>query len=288
MMRRIIRRGTIAGLGLLMLWAQDSAAETPLERGRYLMQGIVACGNCHTPQTPNGPAAGMEMAGQMVTDMALFTAYAPNITPDPETGIGSWSDDQIVAAIRDGRRPDGSLIGPPMPIHLYRGMSDRDVRAIVTYLRTVPPVRNAVPKSIYRIPLPPSYGPPVTAVAEVPRDDQVAYGAYLARPLGHCIACHTPMINGREDYENQLGAGGFVLDGPWGTTISRNITPHPEDGIAAWANAEIKRAITEGISADGGRLAPPMAYGYYRNISDADLDAVVAYLRTLRPRPSPE
>jgi mono/diheme cytochrome c family protein len=273
---------------LALLVPGAARAETLLERGSYLMNSIVACGNCHTPQTPNGPAPGMELAGQLVMKDAAFTAYAPNITQDRETGIGSWTDAEIITAIREGRRPDGSLIGPPMPIGLYRQMSDRDVRALVAYLRTVKPVKNAMPKSVYNIPLPPSWGPPVGQVPEVPRDDPVTYGAYLAGPLGHCIECHTPFVNGHPDFENQLGAGGFQFPGPWGVSVSANITPHPEDGIAGYSDAELKRLISIGLRPDGSRLMPPMGIAYYRHISDADLGAIIAYLRALKPVPSPE
>jgi mono/diheme cytochrome c family protein len=273
---------------LALLVPGAASAETLLERGTYLMRSIVACGNCHTPQTPDGPAPGMEMAGQFVIETPGFTAYAPNITQDKETGIGAWTDEQIIAAIREGRRPDGSLIGPPMPIGLYRQVSDRDVRAMVAYLRTVAPVKNVVPKSVYNIPLPPSYGSPVDQVPEVPRDDLVAYGAYLSGPLGHCIECHTPFVRGHPDFENQLGAGGFPFPGPWGVSVSANITPHPEDGIAGYSDAELKRIVSIGLRPDGSRLMPPMGIAYYRHISDADLKAIIAYLRALEPVPFPE
>ena len=92
-----------------------------------------------------------------------FDANAPNITPDKETGIGNWTDAQIIASIREGKRPDGTIIGPPMPIGLYPGMSDDDANAIVAYLRQVKPIRNKIPPSVYRIPLPPAYGPPWSA-----------------------------------------------------------------------------------------------------------------------------
>jgi mono/diheme cytochrome c family protein len=255
-------------------------AETPLERGTYLMHSIVACGNCHTQQGPDGPLPGMELAGGLLIEDEAFTVHTPNITPDPETGIGGWTDEQIIAAIREGRRPDGRIIGPPMPIGFYRNMADADVQAIVAYLRQVAPVRNAVPPSEYRIPLPESWGPPVTSVAEVPRDDPAVYGAYLAGPLGHCLECHTPLVAGVPDLD-RLGAGGNSFYGPWEVSVSRNITPHPEAGIGSWTDEQIKRAITQGISADGSRLLPPMGFFYYANITEADLDALVAYLRSM-------
>lgn len=273
-----------AGLAVSFFFTFASPhAETLLERGQYLMNGIVACGNCHTPQGPNGPVPGQELAGGSVFDEPVFKAYAPNITPDEETGIGSWSDDEILHSIREGKRPDGSIIGPPMPIGLYRGLSDRDGRSIVAYLRSIPAVRNEVPKSEYGIPLPPSYGPPVGEVPDVSRADKVAYGAYLSGPAGHCIECHTPLVRGRADFANRLGVGGNEFHGPWGTTVSRNITPHQKDGIGGWSDDEIKRAITQAVRPDGSPLLPPMGYGFYRNISDSDLDAIVAFLRAMRP-----
>lgn len=267
----------------LVLIAPAASAESRVERGRYLVQSIVACGNCHTPQGPQGPIAGKTLAGGLVVeDGPPYTAISANITPDRATGIGRWTDAQIAKAIREGRRPDGSLIGPPMPIDLYRDISDADVAAIVAYLRTVKPVRNKVAKSTYRIPLPPNYGPPVGKVPDVPRSDKVAYGRYLAGPLGHCIVCHSgPKDNGEPDIENKLGTGGMVFPGPWGQSVAANITP---TGLAKYTDAQIKTIVTTGVRPDGSRLKPPMGVPYYARMSPADLDALVAWLRTLPPR----
>jgi len=278
--------GAVAA-GCVALVAFAARAESPLERGTYLMHSIVACGNCHTPKGPNGELPGMELAGGFkITDDA-FVAMVPNITPDPETGIGKWTDAQIIAAIREGKRPDGSIIGPPMPIGMYRNMSDSDVKAIVTYLRQVKPVKNAVAKSEYKIPLPPSYGPPVTSVADVPRDDKVRYGGYLAGPLGHCMECHTKLENGVPDLAHRAGAGGNKFEGPFGVSISRNITPDPAHGIGKWTLAEFKTALGSGVRPNGERLKPPMGFGYYKNISDEDYESIWAYLRSLKPLDGP-
>ena len=278
----MVRDGSGTLVAVLFVIGHVSAghAETLLERGAYLMNGIVACGNCHTIQTPDGPMPGKELAGGMeIPEPGAFVAYVPNITPDVETGIGGWSDEEIIIAIRDGRRPDGSIIGPPMPIDLYRDLSDTDVQAIVAYMRNIPAVRNKVPASEYNIPLPPSYGPPVGSVPDVDPADTVAYGAYLAGPAGHCTECHSPAgPNGIPDRENRLGTGGFKFHGPWGVSISPNITPV---GIGNWSDDEIKTAITKGTRPDGSRLMPPMGISYYANINHRDLDAIVAYLRTL-------
>jgi len=268
----------VSALAVLVFSGGEGRTESLLERGTYLVRGVVACGNCHTPQGPNGPLPGMEMAGGLPIADAAFTAYGTNLTPDLETGIGGWTDEQIITAIREGRRPDGTIIGPPMPFSLYRDMSDRDVRAIVAYLRTLKPVKNAVPKSVYSFPLPPAYGPPVESVAEVSPGDTLAYGAYLAGPLGHCIECHSPMGPMGPDWKHEAGAGGLAFNGPWGTSYSANITP---THLGEWSDADIKKAITHGVRPDGSHMLPPMPVGYYSTMSESDLDAIVAYLRTL-------
>ena len=258
-----------------------NAAETVLDRGTYLMHGIVACGNCHTPKGPDGRAlTDQELSGGVVFDAPVFRAVAPNITPDKETGIGKWTDAQIIDAIRNGKRPDGSTIGPPMPISFYRNISDADVRAIVAYIRSVKPVLHQVEKSNYQIPLPASYGPPVTHVADTPRSSHLTYGHYLAN-IGHCMECHTPQVQGHADM-SRIGAGGQQLPAfPAGMTVSANLTPANANGIAHWTNAQVETAITTGVRPDGRRLALLMAFDWYRNIDKADLDAVVVYLRTL-------
>jgi mono/diheme cytochrome c family protein len=266
----------------LALVAISATAETSLERGAYLVQGIAACGNCHSTRGPEGLVPGMEMAGMPdFFELPEFKIHSPNITPDPETGIGDWTDEQVIVAIREGRRPDGTMLGPFMPFELYRELSDTDAQAIVAYLRSLPAVRQEVPRSVFNIPIPDSYGPPVNDVPDVPRDDPVTYGAYLAGPVGHCIECHTPLTESGFDYANNLGAGGNVYPGPWGTSVSVNITP---SGLAQRSDEEIKTMISQGIRPDGSRMMPPMGYRYYANISPADLDAIVAYLRSLPPK----
>jgi mono/diheme cytochrome c family protein len=286
---RRINLGSRAAAALILGAALGTSHANPdalVTRGAYLVEGIAACGNCHVQRDPSGkPLADRGLSGGMVFDYPPFTARASNITPDKETGIGSWTDEQLARAIREGIRPDGSVIGPPMPIPFYRDVSDDDLKAIVAYLRAQPAVRNPVAKSEYRMPLPPAYGPPITAqVSAPPRSDPVAYGAYLAGPLGHCMECHTPMDKGHPDMA-RLGAGGNPFKGPWGVAVARNLTPHPS-GLQDWSDAEIARAIREGVRRDGSPLKPPMAYAWYRNIDDADMRALVAYIRSLKPLPA--
>ena len=274
-------------IALCALAASSAAAEDKalIGRGKYLMDSIVACGNCHVQRGEKGqPLLDKGLSGGMVFDEAPFKAYAPNITPDAETGIGRWTDAQLAKAIREGIRPDGSVIGPPMPIMFYRGLADGDLKAIVAYLRAQPAMKNKVPKSEYRMKLPPSYGPAITQKVVSPgRKDPVKYGAYLAGPLGHCLDCHTPWVKGIPDM-GRAGAGGNPFRGPWGVAVSRNLTPH-ETGLKGWSDAEIARAIREGVRRDGTPLKPPMAFGWYKNIRDQDMKPLIAYLRSLKPLP---
>lgn len=279
-------------LPLSIIFSSIVSAQTQNEiiaRGAYLAEGILGCGNCHTPKSENAEAiSDMKFAGAFVIEEPGVNAYASNITMDIETGIGSWSDAEIIRGIRDGIRPDGTLIGPPMPSPFFRDISDNDVRAVVAYMRTIEPVSNVVPTSEYTIPLPPAYGPPVGEVLDVSRDDSLAYGTYLAVTLGHCIECHTPMIEGRHDF-TRTNEGERVFPNLFDlghTVVSRNITPHPELGIGHWTDNELKRAITRGISRDGRQHLAGMAYPYYATMNDEDLDAIIVYLRSVPPSPA--
>ncbi len=169
-----------------------------------------------------------------------------------------------------------------MPIEFYRHLSDADLAAIIAYLRAQPAVANAVPKSKYNIPLPPSYGPAVKNVKAPPATDQLKYGEYLAQ-IGHCMECHTPRDEKGAPKNGQLGSGGMVFKGPWGESVSRNLTPH-ESGLKNWTDAQIAKAIREGADRDGKPYKPPMAFTFYRNINDADMAALIAYLRSLKPQ----
>lgn len=254
-----------------------------VERGKYLMESVVACGNCHFARGDKGqPLFDKGLSGGMLFDEPPFKAYAANITPDPDTGIGKWTDAQLAKAIREGVRPDKSVIGPPMPIEFYRRFSDADLGAIIAYLRAQPSVRNAVPRSSYNIPLPPDYGPAVTNIKAPAASNKVKYGEYLAN-IGHCMECHTPRNDkGMLEHARQ-GAGGQVFKGPWGASVSRNLTPHAT-GLKDWTDAQIARVIREGVDRNGQPYKPPMAFAFYKNINDTDMSALIAYLRSLKPQ----
>lgn len=280
--------------------ASATAQASAQERGRYLVTTIMACGNCHTPKDAQGrPVPGKELSGGGVGfDIPPFAGTAPNITPDRETGIGRWSDDEIKRAITQGARPNhgplaGKPLGDPMASNFFKALLPADLDAVVAYLRSIPAVRNATPPPVYRMPVKrEAFAEAERGFTERDLTDKVRRGAYLAT-IAHCLECHTPMQQGALQFGTALGAGGrpflpsFVKGLPesWKGAVSRNITPHPEQGIGKWSDAEIKRAITQGIGRDGRKLELPMAFAWYAGIRDEDLDAIVAYLRSLPPQP---
>jgi mono/diheme cytochrome c family protein len=273
-------RGILAVV-VLAVTAASASAQADLQRGDYLVNTIMTCGNCHTPKGPPAAIVGKDFSGGLSWDEPPFKVTAPNITQDKDTSIGNWSFDDIKKLLRTGQRPNGVQIATVMPTGFYKIVTDRDMNAIVAYVRTLKPVNNKVADPIYKMPQVPQTVPggeqPYT---EAMMNDKVKHGFYLAT-IAHCMECHTPMDKGQRLFSTRLGAGGFEFPGPWGVSVSRNITSSKEKGIGAWTDAEIKTAITQGKSRDGSPLKPPMGFDYYAKVSDKDLDDIVGYLRTV-------
>jgi mono/diheme cytochrome c family protein len=281
----MVRSGVFGLVGMLAATVA-AGAQSPLERGSYLVNGVLTCGNCHTPRGPGGVFAMDKQlsGGPQEWDTPAFKVKGANITPDRETGIGSWTDAEIKRAMVEGVRPNGTQIAPIMPYGFYKVFSTADLDAVVAYLRSVPAVSNKVQASVYKAPL--HAETPVGAdkpLAPADLSDPVKRGFYLVT-IGHCMECHTPRVNGQMDFAKDLGKGGEEFIGPWGVSVARNITSHRDKGIGAWTDAEIKRAITQGVRKDGTPLKPPMGYPLYAHMSEADLNDVVAYLRTVPPK----
>jgi mono/diheme cytochrome c family protein len=275
----------LAALALTAAMTGAASAQSDLaKRGDYLVNTIMTCGNCHTPKGPPAAIAGKDFSGGLTWDEPPFKVTAPNITQDKETGIGAWSDAEIITVLRTGKRPNGVQIAEIMPSAFYGIITDNDMKAIVAYLRTLKPVANKVPDPIYKMQVPhhafPGSDKPYT---EAMMSDPVKKGFYLAT-IGHCLECHTPMGPRGREFADKLGAGGFNFTGPWGVSTSRNITSSKTKGIGAWTDTEIKTAITQGKSKDGSPLKPPMGFAHYAKMTDGDLNAVVAYLRTVPPK----
>src|SRR5215831_9163019 len=278
----MIMRAALLLTTLSIALAGAAIAQSDLvKRGDYLANGILTCANCHSPKGPPAVVAGKDFSGGLSWDEPPFKVTAPNITPDKETGIGTWTDAEIKTLMRTGIRPNGVHIAMVMPTGFYHIMTNLDLNAVVAYLRTLKPVRNKVDDPVYKM----LQVEHIIAGGEKPftegmMKDKLKKGFYLVT-IGHCMECHTPMEKGVRQWDSRLGAGGFEFPGPWGVSVSRNITSSKTKGIGAWTDAEIKRAITDGISKDGSKLKPPMGNQYYATVTSNDLDAIVAYLRTV-------
>jgi mono/diheme cytochrome c family protein len=279
-------RLVIMSAAALVAAAGTADAQTSLERGSYLVNAVMACDGCHTPR----PGGVFDMTrrfsgGSQVWDEKAYTVRGTNITPDRETGIGSWSEGDLKRALTEGIRPSGAHLAPQMPFAFYKILTPGDLDALVAYIRSTEPVRNQVPPPVYKeathaVLIPGAEKPLGTEALS----DPVKRGFYLAT-LAHCMECHSRRPDGVQDYTNWSGKGGAEFTGPFGKVTARNITSHPTAGIGAWTDAEIKRALTHGVARDGRAFKLPMARQvYFSKMSDDDLDAIVAWVRTIPPR----
>jgi mono/diheme cytochrome c family protein len=280
----MIRLGMV-GLAALLATATAASGQTPIARGDYLVNGLLTCNNCHTPRGPGGvlDVSKQFSGGPQTFDEPTFTAKGANITSDPETGIGKWSMDDIKHALRTGMRPNGAQLAPVMPYAFYKVFTPGDIDAVAAYIHSIPAVSNKVQPPVYKAALHPESPPAADRpMAEADLNDPVKRGFYLAT-IAHCMECHTPVVNDHHDFQN-LGKGGQEFKGPWGVVQSRNITSDKEKGIGALTDAEIKQAITQGIRKDGTHLKGPMGFAMYAKMTPGDLDAIIAYLRTVPPK----
>ncbi len=260
-----------------------------LERGRYLVEGPLHCFYCHSRLDTHSPGApplpGMKGGGSIMPDGDEFgRVVAPNISPDLETGAGAWSDDMLVRAIREGIGHDGRALFPIMPYRNLRKLPDEDVASVVAYLRSIPPVRNPLPKTELSFPfnmLVETLPEPITGPVALPDlSTTIKRGEYLVT-LGNCGNCHTPMDEGKPVAGLEF-AGGFILKGVSRKGVaSANITPDPS-GISYYDEALFLKVMHTG-RAGARNLDPVMPWGYFRNMTDNDLRAVFAYLCTIGP-----
>ncbi len=268
---------------VLVMWLAcigPAAAQDAVQRGEYLVHAG-GCASCHTA------AGGLPFAGGRALTTPFGTFYSPNITPDPETGIGRWTDAQFLRALREGRRPDGASYFPVFPYPSFTNIGNADVLAIKAYLFSLTPARQT--NRAHDVALPFSWhflqigwrllffreGP---YLADPSHDATYNRGAYLVTALAHCGECHTP--------RNMLGAVKPTLalagthDGPDGQTVP-NITPDRKTGIGDWGSDDIvtllKTGRTPEESAVKGAMREAVQDGL-RFLTDADLQAIATYL----------
>jgi mono/diheme cytochrome c family protein len=213
-----------------------ASAETLVERGSYLVNAVMGCDGCHTPR-PGGvfDLSKRFSGGSQVWDETAYTVRGSNITPDPETGIGSWSEADIKRALTEGVRPSGVPLAPQMPFAFYKILTPRDLDAVAAYIKSVAPVRNQVPPPVYKAAMHAELIPDgEKPIAEEALRDPVKRGFYLAT-IAHCMECHARRPDGTQDHVNWNGKGGYTFKGPFGEVVARNISSHKTTGIGAWS-----------------------------------------------------
>ena len=214
-----------------------------IERGRYLVEALTACDNCHTPRGPAGYDFSSRLSGgaQTFSDKS-YVVRGPNISPDRETGVGAWTDEELRAAIVDGVGRDGRL-APVMPSDSYKPLTARDLDAIIAFLRSATPIRAPLQSPQQRSG---EWAPRLMQGAAAAFDDasladKNTRGLYAAS-LARCMSCHSEEVDGAPDYHNRLGAGGKTFRNAAGVVVASNITSHPVKGVGAWSDDDLKRA----------------------------------------------
>jgi len=259
-----------------------------IERGRYLVEGPAHCGECHGAVDP--PAAsrvGRPLIGGMEFKLPVGTFRVPNITTDRETGIGNVKDEALARMIRYGVKPDGHAALPFMP---YAELSDHDLTAIISYLRTQKPVKHQVPEHdinpLGRIvqayvlaPKGPSQ-PPRKSFAPEPT---AAYGEYLSRNVGNCVMCHTKVDMRTGAFAGPMFGGGAEHDAVGNSNkkfLTPNLTPDPRWGwLQGWSeDAFVARFHGGRVHSDS-----PMPWESFQRMTDDDLRALYRYFQTLPP-----
>jgi mono/diheme cytochrome c family protein len=263
-------------------------ARTPLEsRGRHVLRIAVGCG-CHGLNFAGWKQGGPDLLPRTLPYGERFVGPygvlpAPNITPDRETGIGTWSDEQIARAIRDGLHPSGARLHPIMPYPAYHGMADSDITALVTFLRRLRPVKNRVTGKELTAPVPEPG--PLPPAPEWPPESGVALGKYLVENISTCGDCHTPH-GPSGPMPGMLLAGNVLPRGSRGAEIVPNITSDPKTGIGRWSQNEIARYLRTGSRPDGGLAQSLMAgliFISFSHLTKKEAQAIAVYLKSIPP-----
>ncbi|WP_038383244.1 MULTISPECIES: c-type cytochrome [Bradyrhizobium] len=282
--------GLMLALSPIAASAQQKAADPAvLAKGEYLARAG-DCIACHTARE------GKTFAGGLPMKTPFGTLYTSNITPDPQTGIGTWTSDQFYQMMHNGRFPDGGLVYPAMPFASYTKVTREDSDAIYAYLRTVPPVRQLNKPHDLTFPFnnrslilgwrtlffrEGEFKPDPTKSAEWNR------GNYLVEGLGHCGMCHTPINALGGSKQSQAFEGGLIPMQYW---YAPSLTSNKETGLGDWTIEEIVDYLRKGVSAKGAVYGPmaEVVYNSLQYLNDDDVRAMAVYLKGLAQGGPPE
>jgi mono/diheme cytochrome c family protein len=277
--------------------AKEDSVKNVLARGEYLVKHVAACLDCHSkrdftkyagPIVPGTEGMGGEKFDNKLLAAIPGTVYARNITPDPETGIGNWTDEEILRAITQGINKNGDTLFPLMPYPNFNRMAKEDLLSIIAYIRTLKPIKNSVPARQLLIPVSMTYPHNLQKSVDQnpppPLNDQVKYGEYLVT-VADCGTCHTPFVKGQPDFKRMFAGGNTFHTGLF-TVTTANITSDSATGIGSWTeerflNKFIPYRDEKGYNFDPGKENTMMPLTVYAGMTDNDLKAIYAYLRTI-------
>lgn len=291
-------------VGVTSVGASPNHQDDVIAHGKYIAT-IAGCTSCHTPYTADFQKPPQDLTIEQIQMLAFNgkdaldqdkllsgnqpfdlgpagIVYSRNLTPDEETGLGKWTDDQIRTAVKTGALPNGSVLFPLMPYHVFNGMADADLDAVIAYLRSVKAVKSLTQEETVSLAGLQSI-PNRTGIIAPDSSDKAARGAYLVNNVVTCTDCHTPVdpATGAPQMDKYL-AGGQPYEGPWGIVYGGNITPDKETGIGNWTEEEIKAALLSGVRNDGRRLIL-MPWYAYSSLTPEDADAIAYYLKNELP-----
>jgi len=270
-----------------------------IARGRYLAVNVAGCADCHSTRDftkYSGPIVpGTQGQGGFLFDQKLAgvpgMVYARNITPDPETGIGSWTDEEILRALTQGISKNGDTLFPIMPYPNYNRMAKEDLLSIIAFIKTLKPIKNKVPERTLFAPISMFYPaahlqPSIENNTRPGKGDMVKYGEYLVN-AADCATCHTPMTPTGPDMSKRL-AGGYHFNVGSFEVTSANITPDMTTGIGKWTEEQFLTKFTqyrdhENYNYNAGKDNTIMPVSLIAGMEDYDLKAIFAYLRTVPP-----
>ncbi len=266
----------------------DFTDDDPLVRGQYLADAA-DCLACHTAE------GGEAFAGGRAFVTEFGTIYSPNISPDPDTGIGSWTDEDFVAAVHEGVAPGGERYYPAFPYAAYTYLTTDDVLAIKAYLFSQPAVSNVAPENTLRFPYDQRwlmgfwamlYNPNTRFEPVADRSASWNRGAYMVEALGHCGDCHTPRTP-LQSLDNRRKFGGGLAEG-W---RAYNLSSHETAGIGGWSAEDLEAYLKTGRAENRGSAFGPMAEAVhlsFKKMTDSDIGAIVEYIRSVPAVDSPD
>lgn len=275
----------------------EDSLKLVIERGKYLAYHVAGCMDCHSKRDfskYSGPVVpGSEGGGGLLFDPKFGLPgmiYSKNITSDTATGIGAWTDDEILRAMTQGISKKGDTLFPIMPYPNYNRMAKTDLLSIISFIRTLKPINNVVPARQLFVPIGVIYPgkvlqPSIDSNLAPPASDAVKYGGYLAM-MADCGTCHSPLTPQGPDH-TRMFAGGYLFDLGSNKVASANITPD-STGIGGWSEERFMNKFTtcrdsSQINRDPGNQNTIMPLSLLAGMKDEDIKAIYAYLKTVAP-----